>query len=102
MIDREQFNAWITVLCEAHRHTLTPPTIAAYYDLLSPRMTTEQFVQQARRHLVTAGAFFPRPGDLMVPVLELKTVAELEAQAKAEGLTSGATVKLLPKREGAA
>lgn len=97
MIDREQFNAWITVICESHRHTLTPPTIAAYYDLLSPRMTTDQFVQQARRHLATAGAFFPKPGDLMVPVMDLKTVAELEQQARVEGLTSGQPVTLLPR-----
>lgn len=102
MIERQQFNAWITVICESHRHLLSPPTIAAYYDLLSPRMTTEQFVTMARRHLATPGAFFPKPGDLMPAIMDLKPASELEAQAKAEGLTSGATVKLLGKREGAA
>lgn len=90
MIDRDVFNEQMGILGDRHRHTLSPVTLNTYYDLLSGRMTTAQLVAAVNRHLMTPGAFFPGPGDLIPPLQERKTVAELEAQARAEGLQAPA------------
>ena len=90
MIDRDVFNEQMGILGDRHRHVLSPVTLNTYYDLLSGRMTTAQLVAAVNRHLMTPGAFFPGPGDLIPPLQERKTVAELEAQARAEGLNAPA------------
>ena len=102
MIDRKVFNNEIAVLAEMHRHELSEPTIDRYYDLLTGRMTTAQFEQVCRRLAMSPKAFWPLPADFLPPVHERLGVAELESQARTEGLVSGAAVKLLPTREGAA
>ena len=102
MIDRAIFNRQIAVMSEMHRHVLSGPTIDEYYLLLSPRMTTEQFVKMARRIEMSTGGFWPKPAEFLPPVSERLGTDQLAAEAKREGLTSGATVKLLPTREGAA
>lgn len=96
MINRDVFDEQMSILGERHRHVLSAPTLAMYYDLLSGRMTTEQFVKEIRRHMMSPGAFFPGPGDLVPPLQERKTVAELEAQALAEGLPLPAAKPALP------
>lgn len=85
MIDRAVFNRQIAILAEMHRHVLSAPTIDEYYALLSPRMTTEQFVRMARR-LEMAGGFWPKPGEFLPPVAERSGSDALIAAAQREGL----------------
>lgn len=97
MIDRKVFNRQIAILAEIHRHELSEPVIDEYYLLLTLRMTTDQFVRMARRLEMSPKAFWPLPGEFLPPVHERLGATELEAQAKAEGLTSGQPVTLLPR-----
>ena len=96
MIDRAVFNRQIAVLAEMHRHVLSGPTIDEYYALLSPRMTTEQFVQMCRRLEMSAKAFWPLPGDFLPPPQERLGTAELDAAARLEGLPVPQRAAALP------
>ena len=96
MIDRAVFNRQIAVLAEMHRHVLSGPTIDEYYALLSPRMTTEQFVQMCRRLEMSAKAFWPLPGDFLPPPQERLGTAELDAAARLEGLPVPQRTAALP------
>lgn len=86
MIDRTTFNRQIAVMAEIHRHVLSAPTIDEYYALLSPRMTTEQFVRMARRIEMSAGGFWPKPAEFLPPVAERLGAEQLALAASREGL----------------
>jgi len=88
VIDRAVFNRQIAVMAEIHRHVLSAPTIDEYYALLSPRMTTEQFVKMARRIEMSAGGFWPKPAEFLPPINERASVEQLLAAAQREGLLS--------------
>lgn len=88
MIDRTVFNRQMAVLAEIHRYVVSGPTIDEYYVILSPRMTTDQFVAMARR-LATTGNFWPKPGEFIPPQHERLGVEALDAAAQAEGLSPG-------------
>ncbi|HXE84710.1 MAG TPA: hypothetical protein VN513_15395 [Gemmatimonadales bacterium] len=100
MIDRAVFNRQIAVLAEIHRHVLSGPTIDEYYALLSPRMTTEQFVKMARRIEMSAGGFWPKPAEFLPPVHERLGAEQLALEAKREGLLPAGQSRLqqLPAR----
>ena len=68
MIDKSQFSYWLAAIGDRMTppKVLTPPTIAEYYSLLSPRMTTESFVVMAKR-LFAESTFFPKPADFLPP-----------------------------------
>lgn len=98
MIDRAVFNRQIAVLAEMHRHVLSGPTIDEYYALLSPRMTTEQFVKMARRIEMSAGGFWPKPAEFLPPMHERLGPQQLALEAHREGLfpASQSRVRELP------
>ena len=88
MIERTVFNRQMAIIAEIHRYVVSGPTIDEYYALLSPRMTTAQFVTIARR-LEVSGSFWPKPAEFIPPVAERLGVDALDEAAHLEGLSPG-------------
>lgn len=66
MIDDVVFkNTW-ALLCDRFGKTPSTPLMIAYYETLSPVMSTEQF-RAAAQHVFENREFFPRPVDFIVP-----------------------------------
>lgn len=64
MIDRDEFSTWMGVLADRFGRALKPPTIRAYYAVLSAELTTEQFVAAAAITLRDA-TFWPSPKEIV-------------------------------------
>lgn len=89
MINRSVFDREMGILADCFHHDVAAPTLDRYYELLSPRMTTAQFAAACRRASMTPGGFWPKPGDLLPPIHERRTLSELEAAATQEQLPAG-------------
>jgi hypothetical protein len=67
-INKDRFSYWLAAIGDRMTppKVLTPPTIAEYYKLLSPRMTTPEFEVMAAK-LFAETTYFPRPADFLPP-----------------------------------
>lgn len=68
MIDKDTFSYWLAAIGDRMTppKVLTPPTIGEYYKLLSPRMSTPEFVAAATK-LFSETTFFPSPREFLPP-----------------------------------
>jgi hypothetical protein len=68
MIDKPTFSYWLALIGDRMTppKVLTPPTIAEYYKLLSPRMETAEFVATATK-LFAEATYFPKPAEFLPP-----------------------------------
>lgn len=92
MIDKKKFGYWLAAIGDRMTppKVLTPPTIAEYYKLLSPRMSTEEFEVVARK-LFSEATYFPKPAEFLppqAPNLEAAAVYD-KLRALAERATLG-------------
>ena len=64
MIDPKIFAAGMGVLCESFGREVSQPTLGAYFRVLSPEMSTQQF-EEAIAATMTAERFWPSPAVIL-------------------------------------
>lgn len=74
MIDEKVFKDGWALICERFGREPSHPLMMAYYQSLSPKMSTEQF-QNAARRVFEQNEFFPKPADFL-EVTKPDTAAE--------------------------
>ena len=80
MIDQDVFNIEWAVICERFNRDPSHVLAARYFQALSPRMTTEEFLAAARV-VFEEQTFFPRPMDFIEairPSVEAEALAQWE------------------------
>jgi hypothetical protein len=91
MIDETVFkDAWV-LLCERFNRAMSPAMLLAYYNSLSPRMSTDEF-KRAAQHVFDNREFFPKPADF---------IEALKPDVHANALTQWEQVQLLMSGERA-
>lgn len=63
-IDRQEFASWMSVLADRIGRSLKPPTVNAYYAILSGQLTTTEFVA-AMTLAVERSRFWPSPAEIV-------------------------------------